>query len=80
MMRGRAAPDDAIQFLEPRAEAFGGDAPVDFAGLDLDDMPDPDDGEPASRWLAGAAGLVVLAMIAIGVVAAAPWDGGRPGH
>jgi hypothetical protein len=77
---GRALRDggpggDQIEFLEPRDFAFGGGVGAEFSGFDGDDLPDPDDGEPRPRWLGAAAGLVVVALVAIGVVAAAPWDG-----
>ncbi|MGE0140807.1 MAG: hypothetical protein AB7R77_23635 [Ilumatobacteraceae bacterium] len=66
---------DQIEFLEPRDLAFGGDAPAEFAGFDIDDPPEPDGDEPRSKWLAGTAGVVVVALVAVGVIAAAPWDG-----
>ena len=53
---------------------FGSDSPAEFAGIDPDDLPEPDDAEPRSRVLAVAAGLALTALIAIGIVAAAPWD------
>ncbi|MGD9999155.1 MAG: hypothetical protein AB7U39_19725, partial [Ilumatobacteraceae bacterium] len=66
---------DQIEFLEPRDLAFGGDAPAEFAGFDIDDPPEPESDEPRSKWLAGTAGVVVVALVAVGVIAAAPWDG-----
>ncbi|MBI5090143.1 MAG: hypothetical protein HZB15_15115, partial [Actinobacteria bacterium] len=74
-LRDGGRSDDQIEFLEPRDFAFGGDAPADFAGFDLDDAPEPEEGEPRSKWLAGTAGVLIVALVAVGVVAAAPWDG-----
>jgi hypothetical protein len=73
MSRRRGDTSD-VEFLEPRDFAFGGDGPADFAGVDLDEVPE-DDEQPRSKWLAGTAGVLVVALVAVGVVAAAPWDG-----
>jgi hypothetical protein len=66
----------SIEFLAPRDSAFGADGSAEFAGLDVDDLPPPDDTPPRSRWLTAAAALTVGAFVIGGVVAAAPWDGG----
>ncbi len=70
-----------IEFLSPRPDAFGDDdaaGPVTFAGFDGWDERGGDDG-PRSRWSGPVAGLVVLALVAAGVLAAAPWaDDGTP--
>jgi hypothetical protein len=76
---GRAAREGAgdggpIEFLAPRDSIFGGDGPVDFSGIDLDDLPDHDDAAPRSRWLAGIALVVVTGLIVFAVVASSPWD------
>jgi hypothetical protein len=74
---GRAArePDDTvIEFLPADQHAFGsggGDGTV-FAGFDEGD--DPFDEGPRSRWLVGVSAAVVAALVAVGVVAASPWN------
>jgi len=74
---GRVArePDDTvIEFLPADQHAFGsggGDGTV-FAGFD--DGDDPFDEGPRSRWLVGVSAAVVTALVAVGVVAASPWD------
>lgn len=74
---GRA---DEIEFLTPDARVFGpGDGGAVFVGLDTDDLraaEGPDDDAEHPRWVSLVAGLVVAAVIAGGVVAASPWDGG----
>ena len=69
-----------IEFLPPDERAFG---PADgagglgevFVGFDDDPWGEPDDDEPASRWLPVLAGIAVVGLLAGGVVAAAPWSG-----
>lgn len=77
---GRAARDtaagDGIQFVAPRMELFGG---VSSPTVDDPDVAFPEafgdahDDRPA-RWTTALAGLGVASLIAVGVVAAAPWD------
>lgn len=75
---GRQPDETAIEFLPVDVRAFGpghADETV-FAGFDGDDDPFDglDDEAPHSRWLVVVAGLVVAGLLAVGVVAAAPWD------
>ncbi len=71
-----AAADDGIEFVAPRRDLFGG---IAMAGDDEADLPldgafaDADDERPA-RWTTALAGLGVASLIAVGVVAAAPWN------
>lgn len=74
-----AAAGDGIQFVAPRTDLFAsshftmsGDepAPGDGAAPFMDG--DGDDERPA-RWTTALAGLGVVALIAVGVIAAAPW-------
>lgn len=73
---GRAGAGDRIEFLTPRDSIFGGNAPVDFSGIDVDDLPPPDDVAPRPRWLTGAATLAVVGLVGGGIMAAAPWSSG----
>lgn len=71
-----AAAGDGIQFVAPRIELFGSShLTVADAETDLLDGTDPfgDDDERPVRWSTIAAALGVLALIAVGVIAAAPW-------
>lgn len=62
-----------IEFVPPREGAFGDADPAEFVGVDVDDHAFED--EPSSpRWPAAIAGLAVAALLAGGVLAAAPWD------
>ena len=64
-----------IEFLPPREGAFGSGEQVDFVGFDGDDDRGFDDEPPRSRWLTILAVVGVTALLAGGVIAAAPWDG-----
>lgn len=64
-----------IEFLPPREGAFGSGEEVDFVGFDGDDDGGFDDEPPRSRWLTALAVVGVTALLAGGVIAAAPWDG-----
>jgi hypothetical protein len=64
-----------IEFLPPREGAFGSAEGVDFVGFDGDNDTGFDDEPPRSRWLTGLAVVGVTALLAGGVIAAAPWDG-----
>lgn len=64
-----------IEFLPPRDGAFGSGEEVDFVGFDGDDEGGFDDEPPRSRWLTALAVVGVTALLAGGVIAAAPWDG-----
>ncbi len=63
-----------IEFLPPRDDAFGPADADDFVGFDGDDA-GFDDEPPRSRWLTLLAGLAVVGLLAVGVIAAAPWAG-----
>ncbi len=63
-----------IEFLPPRADAFGED-PADFVGVDDEPAGGFDDEPPRPRWVTGLAALSVTGLLAAGVIAAAPWDG-----
>lgn len=66
--------DDDVELLTPNVRAFGTGA--DLALIDDDDVGDAAfDDEPRSPWTMVVAGLLVLALILVGVVAAAPWQG-----
>lgn len=83
MGRAGRAPRDAtaggdIEFVAPRTELFGGTAIT--GGPDLDDPAhhsfadtNGETDRPA-RWTTALAGLGVASLLAIGVVAAAPWN------
>ncbi|MCB1000969.1 MAG: hypothetical protein KDB40_16870 [Acidimicrobiales bacterium] len=62
-----------IEFVPPRQDAFGDTDPADFVGVDVDDQRFDDEPSPP-RWPAAIAGLAVAALLAGGVLAAAPWD------
>lgn len=66
-----------IEFLPPRDGAFGSGEEVDFVGFDGDGEIGFDDEPPRSRWLTALAVVGVTALLAGGVIAAAPWDGGE---
>lgn len=73
----KASGGGSIEFLPPDERAFG---PVDdhtFSGVDEGDWAADDDadGAPRSPWATVLAGLAVVAILAVGVVAAAPWAG-----
>lgn len=74
-MREGAADGGRIEFLTPRDSIFGGDSPLDFSGIDVDDRRADDDVAPRPRWLTGAAVLAVIGLVGGGVLAAAPWSG-----
>jgi hypothetical protein len=63
-----------IEFLPPRADAFGDD-PAEFSGVDTRADDAFDDGPPRSPWLTALAALALGGLLAGGVVAAAPWEG-----
>lgn len=64
-----------IEFLPPREGAFGSGEEVDFVGFDGDGDQGFDDEPPRSRWLTALAVVGMTALLAGGVIAAAPWDG-----
>ena len=64
-----------IEFLPPRADAFGPSDTADFVGVDADLDDVFDDEPPRSRWLTALAVLGVLGFLAGGVIAAEPWSG-----
>jgi hypothetical protein len=74
----RTARDESIEFLSPRVDLFAG-------GPTLHDISAADGGEAAfadvdeaeakrSRWTMVAAAAGLIALVAVGVVAAAPWE------
>jgi hypothetical protein len=65
--------DDDIELLTPNAGVFGTGAELELIDDDGDDVASFDD-EPRSPWTMVVAGLLVLALIVVGVVAAAPWQ------
>jgi len=64
-----------IEFLPPRADAFGLSDTADFIGVDGDPDEVFDDEPPRSRWLTAIAVLGVTGFLAGGVIAAEPWSG-----
>lgn len=72
----RGNDDDNIEFLAPDEGAFGASTHAEFVGVDSDDWPDDQRGrrgQRGSRWPRGAAGALVIGLIAAGIVAADPW-------
>ena len=63
-----------IEFLPPRRDAFGTSDAADFEGIDDGDAGWDDDEPPRSRWLTAVAVCGVTALLAGGVLAAAPWS------
>ncbi|MEX0847705.1 MAG: hypothetical protein WD023_07990 [Ilumatobacteraceae bacterium] len=73
---GRAArqPDEpAIEFVAVDERAFGGAAGDDPVFMGFDDDDPFDDDAPVSRWLIGVSAAVLVALVGVGVIAAAPW-------
>ncbi len=62
-----------IEFVPPRDGAFGHAETADFVGFDGADSAASDDEPPRSPWLTGLAVAGVIALIAGGSFAAAPW-------
>lgn len=80
-MPPRSGDTGSIEFLPPDERAFGPPDGLTFAGVDLglgpvDEL--ADDEPPRSRWAGVAAGVAVAALLAAGVLAAAPWDDAGP--
>ena len=74
----RGSPADArpVEFLTPRAELFDTDlVAAEGAGGDggVAAFSDVDDDAPRSRWTTIGAAIGILALVAVGVVAASPW-------
>jgi hypothetical protein len=65
---------EPIEFIAPRAGAFGPSDVADFVGVDADANVDFGDDQPQSKWLAALAVVSVTGLLAGGVIAAAPWD------
>lgn len=72
-MRGAAA-GDAIEFVAPRSGLFGTSFDVDPI-VPATGAPAFGDDEPPNRWSTILAVFAIVALIAAGVVAAAPWNG-----
>ena len=63
-----------VEFLKPEPGAFGGDD-VPLTDLDASTAAEPpDDRSRGPRWLTAAVIAMVAAIVAVGIVAAAPWD------
>jgi hypothetical protein len=64
-----------IEFLAPNARAFG-EVTVDFVGFDEDSHGTGFDDATAPRppWTPALAGLLIMALLALGVLVAAPWS------
>lgn len=74
MSRGTRSTVDQIEFLPPNDAAFGAAGGADFVGFDGADDEMFGDDEPRSRWLPAVASVVVLGLLAVGIIVAAPWD------
>jgi hypothetical protein len=75
--RGGTTEDPTIEFLTPNDTAFGMSEVAEFVGISGPHESEGfDDEAPRPQWLMAVAGVVVTALIAVGVVAAAPWEGG----
>jgi len=71
----RSAAADGIEFVAPRTGLFG--TGFDVLAADVTEGPSSfGDEPPRHRWGTAIAALAVVGLIAVGVVAAAPWDGG----
>jgi len=76
--RGSVSDAPSIEFLAPRADLFDPgserssiEAPAEDRSVAFADV---DDDAPAARWTTIGAGLGLVALIAVGVIAAAPWQ------
>ncbi|MGE0000347.1 MAG: hypothetical protein AB7R77_26460 [Ilumatobacteraceae bacterium] len=68
-------PGEAIELITPNADVFG-NAETDLTTDDIDDHPGHGSAEEhRAGWATIAAALVLLALVAAGVLAAAPWAG-----
>jgi hypothetical protein len=75
--RSNRAADGDLEFLPPDGSAFGPLGGSDFVGFDTEDDDDAFD-DPSSRspWMRALAGVTVAGLLAVGIVAAAPWSDG----
>lgn len=80
--RGFTFDASSIEFLTPRTAAFGHGAITDGAEPPFDGgdpaFSDVDDDGPRSRWITVGAGVGLLALVSVGVIAAAPWHDDAP--
>lgn len=62
-----------IEFLAPDESAFGESTNAEFVGLDSGRWSDDEPKRVGPRWPRGAAGALVIGLLAAGVIAADPW-------
>ncbi len=70
---GRSAAADGIEFVAPRLGLFGTGYDVEVSGGEVGPASFGDE-PPTHRWGTAMAVLAVVGLVAVGVVAASPWD------